>query len=137
MTRFLRPVGLAAIAALTAGTVACGDNPPAAPRPGQLEITLETPNVGDGALLFFIQGAELDSVESLGLDLRSSPLSATARRVVVAGALVSGPVARVWVPDVGQAGRYRATVEQVADAATYALRDTTGYRLIIGVVPAP
>jgi hypothetical protein len=116
-----------ALAAVLAGAACEG---PTEPRPGVLDVVLTTPNTGDGAMLFAIEGP-LDSVEAAGFSTFSSRLSASLERVIVTGTLTSGVVARIHVPDVNARGGYRTTVQQVADGSTFALRDTTGYRLAL------
>jgi hypothetical protein len=115
------------------GLVGSCESGPTEPRPGALDLVFAPPAPGTGALLFVVDGAPIDSVEPAGYGTISGRLSASAVRVIVTGPLVPGPVARLRVPDVRLARQYRATLEEVADGATYGLRDTAGYRLAVAV----
>ena len=48
-------------------------------------------------------------------------------RIVVAGTIVPGPIARIRVPDINNTAPYLAIVEQVAAGGTFALLSTGGY----------
>lgn len=121
---------LLAAAGIVGGLGSC-ESGPTEPRPGALDLVFAPPAPGAGALLFVVEGAPIDSVEPAGYGTIAGRLSATAVRVIVTGPLAPGPVARVRVPDVRLSRHYRATLEEVADGASYALRDPAAYRLVV------
>ncbi len=129
----MRRAGLrAALLALgLAGWLGSCDSGPTEPRPGTLDLVFTPPAAGAGALLFLVDGAPIDSIEPASYPAISGRLSASAVRVVVTGQLAGGVVARLRVPDVRLYGKYRATLEEVADGTTYALRDPAAYRLVV------
>jgi hypothetical protein len=119
--RLLRVLGLALLLAAL-GTC---EGPP---QPGWLQVRLVSPNGDDGGVLFAVSGGPIDSVRSSFPDFFSAQHGAT-WRMLVAGTPVSGVIAQIWVPDPSAAPVYTATVEQVAQAATYAQRSAGGYQL--------
>ncbi len=125
-----RAAGWLVVASLLGLAGAC-ESGPTEPRPGMLDLVFSAPAPGAGALLFVVDGPPIDSIEPSAYPAISGRLSAGAVRVIVTGRLVPGVVARVRVPDVRLYRKYRATLEEVADGATYALRDTAGYRLAV------
>lgn len=121
--------GAAATIALVAGLFACGDSSDP-PKPGWLTVTLQAPSTDDVALLFSVGGGPIDSVRSSATDVFARRSDAESWKVLVAGGVTAGPVAEIWVPDVGAAG-YEATVKQVAARATYEQRARVGYALVV------
>ena len=103
--------------------------PPTEPDPGTLTVWLDTPRDGDKGALLLVKGPGIEAVRSSGLDLFESG-SSSSKQVVVSGALSTGPVLELLVPDRTLAGRYRAEILQVA-ADDYSLGDPSAYRATI------
>lgn len=98
------------------------------PDPGPLEIRLNGPT-GVGAVLLLVEGGTIDSVVPTSYFTASTLYSGVARRVLVAGDTLRGVLARVVVDD--RRLPWKATLIEVADGATYQLRDSTAYSLTI------
>jgi hypothetical protein len=49
----------------------------------------------------------------------------------VTGAIGSGTVAQVYVPDLARSAEYHATIVAAAARNTYTLQDLTGYRALL------
>ena len=102
---------------------------------GTLKVKLTTPNAGsDGAILFTVTGpaVPLTTTAATGLRLfaQPPPLAAT-NHFAVTGALPSGTIMTIEVPDVSRSGAYTATIQQVA-ATNYQLRPSlAGYTLTV------
>jgi len=131
--RSFRILGLALLMAVIGG---CSSDSGGSSGPvvGWLKLTLDTPNSGDGSILFKIQGGEIDSIAGGAMmqrgDFNQFP---TFMRVVVSGNLTDGPVAYILVPDTRDVAAYSVTVEQVAVKATNAQRALTGYSVNVAV----
>ncbi len=80
-------------------------------------------------MLLTISGGPVDSIGSPEYRLYSTPVDASTYRVIIAGPLSSGPIARVHIPDNRRSAEYGAVVEQVAARGTYRPQDPAGYRL--------
>ena len=105
------------------------------PEQRWLRLTLDTPNAGDGAILFRIQGGPIDSIAG-GAMMQDGNFNqfSSFMRVVVAGDLVDGPLVYIQVPDIADVANYTVTVEQVsADAPPHAQRSLTGYSVSVAV----
>jgi hypothetical protein len=102
-----------------------------APGPGSatLSLSLSSPAQDDGAVLLTITGGPVDSIEAPGYRIYSTSPEANTYRVIIAGQLVSGPIARVHIPDERRSADYAAIVEQVAARDSYRQRDPAGYGL--------
>jgi hypothetical protein len=111
---------LALLAACSGGT---------GPTAGTLSVSLITPHLDDGAVLLTISGGPVDSVEAAGHRVYSSQPDANTLRLILAGDLGSGTVARVHVPDTRQVARYTVLLSQVAARSTYAQRDPAHYTI--------
>ena len=129
--RYLAGLVFAAVAISGCG----GGGDGGGPEEGVLRLTLDTPNTGDGAILFRVTGA-VDSVQG-GAMMQDGNYETfpTFTRIVVAGNLTDGPVAYLFVPDVGDISDYVVTVEQVAVKATHAQRSLTGYAVTVTKEP--
>ena len=118
---------------MVAATVACSGEDPTdvdVPEPGFVNMTLSALNVDDGAIMFQLSGAAIDSIASPGASfLAAAETGTNTHRVIVAGRIVNGVVARFWIPDRRNIASYTAVVEQAAAASTYEQRDVTGYSL--------
>jgi hypothetical protein len=120
---------LAAAALLLDGT-ACGDSGSPA-QPGTLRVSLTTPNIDDGAILFEVSGPAIDTITAVNASYRlfTRRIGNTTVRVVLAGAVASGTVAVFEVPDVDAAGSYTATLTEVADRQNQLRLQLNGYQL--------
>ncbi|MDZ4673637.1 MAG: hypothetical protein SGI84_04220 [Gemmatimonadota bacterium] len=106
---------------------ACGSDPPVGPVAGELTLNLVSPGATDGAILLRVTG-EIESVTGLGgYVIEAAEVPGGMWRIVVAGTIVPGPIARIRVPDINDAAPYLAVVEQVAARGTFALLSTAGY----------
>ena len=108
---------------LLCGLVTCGGDggtepdpqpQPTPADPGFLRVNLTTPNTDDGALLFTLSGGELDSLEAPGFTQFSAAPSTNTLRVIVAGSISGGTVARFWVPDRNKSANYNAVLLEAA-----------------------
>ena len=106
-------------------------SPPQPSGPGFVNLQLSTPNTNDGALLFRLSGGVFDSLTST-FTIFTAPDGTNAQRVILAGAIGTGNVARFWVPDIGDLTVYRAVVEQAAVRQTYEQQIVTSYSLSVG-----
>jgi hypothetical protein len=127
MNRFSRAALLLAVV-----LVAACDGGPASdqPRPGDLLVSLSTPNADDRALLVSIAGPEEISAVAAASPafVVHTRTQGTTTRVAVFGSLADGPVLRLTVPDTRRAAEYTATVLDAADGGN-ADRAATGYAL--------
>lgn len=98
------------------------------PDPGPLEIRLSGPT-GAGAVLLLVEGGPIDAVVPTTYFTASTAFSGVAWRVLVAGDTLRGVLARVMVQD--RRLPWKATIVQVADGATFQLRDSTVYALTV------
>ncbi len=106
---------------------ACKGDSPSGPVAGDLTLTLTSPGNTDGAILVRVTGP-VESVSAVGdLRVEGSQLPGGMWRIVVAGNVTSGPVARIRVPDIGAVDQYLAIVEQVAARGSFALLSSSGY----------
>lgn len=129
--RPLRIVGLLALVGVVAGCGGGGGGGSSA-EPGVLTLTLNTPNADDGALLFKVVGGEVDSVVGGAMVQDGSyTLQPSFTRIVVAGNIVDGVVAGIYVPDINDAASYSVVMEQVAVRNTFAQRSTSGYSIAV------
>jgi hypothetical protein len=101
---------------------------PSAPISAALQVRLDTPAQDDGAALFTISGGPIDSVDALGRALYTARIDESTTRVIVAGDLTGGTIARIHVPDQRYVSQYSVTLDQVA-ARGYDQRDVASYAL--------
>jgi hypothetical protein len=106
----------------------CGDDQPAGPSPGALDVRLNGP-AGAGAALLLVEGGEIDTVETAGYFTASAAYSGTARRVLVAGQNLAGTLVRIQVPDRRVA--YQATLIEIADGSSYQLLDPAEFTVAV------
>lgn len=130
-TRALISLALVALAAGCGG----GGGDGGGPTPGVLILTLNTPNTGDGALLFRVNGGPVDSIagSAMVLDGSYNIFPGNLTRVVVAGPITDGVLVGLFVPDVGVVANYVVTMEQVAANSNFAQRSTAGYSITVSV----
>jgi hypothetical protein len=114
---------------------ACGDDDPVAPTalpdPGPLQVIVQSPFADDGALILSVGGGPVDSIAAPGLTLTGVGTAGGGRRVLVRGAIASGPVLTIFVPDRRAQHAYTAKVEAAASRTTYAQRAPSEYRLVV------
>lgn len=121
---------LAILAGGLALTTCLDQSAPPATAAGWLDVALETPNAGDGGIIFTVAGGPLDSLRTTYPVLYSEVGPDSSRRVLIIGALTSGVVAQIWVPDVRDVSAYTA-MPLAAAALTGGDRGPTGYRLTV------
>jgi hypothetical protein len=127
MMRAARAGAAVAVVALATGLATCDSGP----QPGWLQLRVAGPAADNAGMLLTVIGGPIDSVRSALPTLLTAPPGASSVRMIVAGDAVSGVVAEIFVPDVGDAALYAGAVEQVAAVGTFAQRDPAGYRLTV------
>ncbi|HJR18045.1 MAG TPA: hypothetical protein VJ808_14435 [Gemmatimonadales bacterium] len=115
VSRFVVPACLLVLAA------GCSNS--TGPTAGILNVTLASPHSDDGAVLLQLSGGPVDSIESIGYPVYSARMGPDAVKLIVTGNLAAGAIARIHVPDLRQASRYNARLDQVAARVTYAQHD--------------
>jgi hypothetical protein len=110
-----------------AGLGGCSSD--AGPASATLGLSLSSPAQNDGAVLLTITGGPVDSIESTEYRIYSTSPGANTYRVIIAGQLASGPIARVHIPDERRSADYAAIVEQVATRDSYQQQDPADYGL--------
>jgi hypothetical protein len=118
-------------AAVSGAALSGCSHQPSAPEGAILQVRLASPNGDDGALLLTVSGGRVDSVEASGYTTFSHHFDPTTVRIIVAGNVVSGTIARLWVPDERQVGRYSVTLDQAAARGSYAQRDPASYQITL------
>jgi hypothetical protein len=113
--------------ALVAGCSSESSGPVAA----TLDVSLVTQAQDDGAVLFTVSGGPVDSVEAPGYRLYATRLAPESLRVIVAGQLGAGPIARLHIPDDQRVPQYSVGIEQVAARGTYLQRNPAEYGLTL------
>jgi hypothetical protein len=112
----------------------CGGStePKGDPVPGNLVMTLSTPNTDDAAILLTLTGPGAPTSVTVQTGLRlfqSGGLGATTH-LILTGPLTDGPLLTFEVSDLGSASSYHATIQSVS-SNNYQLRTVTGYSLTI------
>lgn len=125
ISRIARAVSLLLIAM----TLGCGDN---SPVPGSVSVSLETPNLDDGALVITVTGSGITGITptSSGYQLHQRLVTSGELRIVMFGNLSSGPLFTASVPDTRDLEIYSASVVQAA-SRTNELQDLAGYSLVV------
>ena len=113
-----------------AGVPGCSSDS-AGPVGATLDVSFATSASDDGAVLFTVAGGPVDSVEAPGYRLYTSRINPTTVRVVVAGNLQAGTIARIHIADERKLSLYSATVNQVAARGSYAQRDPVSYSVSV------
>lgn len=123
---------VAGYAALMLAACGGGDEtrPPVA---GELTVAYAEGGRAAGALLLTVSGGPVEAVDAIpsGLAVSSASPGTGITRVVVVGALISGDLLKLRVPDLDRAAQYTVRAEQVADAADVALLDPAAYRFTV------
>ena len=127
----LHLVGAAIVVGLTA---ACSDSP-GPPTPGIVAVSLVTPDLFDGAILFALTGPGVSDVKpaSSAYVAYWRVVSPTEARVIVLGDLSSGVLATFGVADVSQLDQYSAQVLEVASRGDGVRSSVIGYALKLAV----
>jgi len=108
--------------ALVASVPACGDGGQPPSGAGDLLVAYSSGSPDAGAMVLTITGGVVENVTPVGNQQVSfSKPYPTTTRVVVIGALTTGDVLRIRVPDVSQTNGYTVRADQVADNTTFAL----------------
>ena len=115
-------------------TWACADDglqPSVTERdPGFLTIELTVPPAARAAgTLLVVEGPGIESVRSSRFEMFHSE-STSPQRIVVTGALSTGPIAQFEVPDRGLQALYRVRLLQVS-SEDHAIEDLSGYRAVV------
>lgn len=129
--RLLRMVGAAS---LMFALAQCGgsDGGPSGPVPGSLSLNLNTPNANDGAVMVTINGGVVDSVSTAAMaQYTSSTIQPGYTKIVVAGNITDGVIAKIWVPDVHAKSSYTVVVSQAAVRNTFTQQTVTGYSVTL------
>jgi hypothetical protein len=113
-----------------AGLVVACSNESTGPT-GALQVTLDSPNNDDGAVLFTIVGGPVDSVVPVNDQIYSARSNAKAIQVIATGNIGNGTIARIYVPDIRLTAKYSATVKQVAARGSYVQHDPASYTVSI------
>ncbi len=132
LVRFTPLLLLAAAAACGSepGTNASASSTSITPTAGWLTVRLITPHTNDGAVQLAVTGPTVDSVAMVGYDGFAARTD-DAVDIVVDGAIVSGDIARIHVPDLSVASDYRATVSAAAMRDSYQLQSIDEYRAVV------
>ena len=126
MTRAFGRLVLAATVA--AGAMLACSKSPTGPQPGTIFVKLQSPNSGaDGAIMFTLSGpTTVTNARASAADtLWTTDFSNTTTKVVLTGAISSGVILSVDVPDVNQFDQYVVSGNQVASSSEYSLRSLT------------
>ena len=117
---------------LVAGIACSDDETPAGPTAGTLSVTLTTPNVDDGAILFEVTGPDIVSVTvTVPEHYTHVGRDGNTLTIVIVGDIESGLLVGFDVPDVGDVASYSATMTEVADRANELRNNLTGYDLTV------
>jgi hypothetical protein len=127
MTNVWRLLGLA----VAFGAVLACSSESAGPTAATMDVKFVTAASDDGAVLFTVTGGPVVSVEAPGYRLYTAQGSPGMLRVVVAGNLRGGTIARIHIADERKLSQYSATIEQVAARGSYAQRDPVSYSLSV------
>ena len=96
-----------------------------------LDAALVSPAQDDGAVMFTVTGGPVDSVEASGYRLYTTRGAGDTLRVIVAGELQSGSIARIHIPDEQRIPQYAARIDQVAARGTYLQRNPGEYSMTL------
>jgi hypothetical protein len=118
--------------AVLAVSATCTDDPAGVvPQAGTLTLVLATPNADDGALVFEVGGPPIDSATAASPSLRLFSHHAGGSTLVGVGAVASGPLVTLHVPDIGAAAEYSARVLDVADRRDTLRASISGYSVTV------
>jgi hypothetical protein len=129
----VKPLLTFGLMTVTALSLSDCSSEPSGPVPTTLDVNFSTAADDDGAVLFTISGGPVDSVDAAGYRVYLARVDSNTLRVIVAGQIGSGIVARIHIPDDTRLPQYSATLNQVAARASYVQRDPATYSL--GLTP--
>ena len=135
MTKIMRALTLL-LAAVT--LTACGDDSAEPPIPGSLLLSVTTPATDDGAIMVRVSGPGIMGVQptSSGQEMFWRLASEDEARAIVIGAVQTGPLLTIQVPDVNRVAEYTAEVGEVAAESDAIRAALTGYSLSVTRVGA-
>lgn len=112
---------------------ACKPTPVVAPNPepGALTLSIQSSGAQGYAFLIEITGQASNATAVDDGHLLFQTATGSGLRLILIGAAGSGPVARIQVPDIGQAAVYTAQVVEVADDSNRLL-SASGFSAQIG-----
>ena len=120
---------------VTAVSLACGGGgditEPPPPDPGPVNLIFTTVNADDGIALLSISGGEVTTVQQAGFELLATAAGSSPVRILVRGALTSGVVATLILPDRRRLSDYTVQVEQVAARPSYVQHPPQGYSAVL------
>ena len=117
---------------LVAGIACSDDEEPTGPTAGTLSVTLTTPNMDDGAILFEVTGPDIVSVTvTVPEHYTHVGQDGSTLTIVVVGNIESGLLVGIDVPDVGAVASYSATATEVADRTNELRSSLSGYELTV------
>jgi len=124
--------GMLVVLSLVGGSLLSGcSHQPSGPDGAVVQLKLSSAYSDDGGLFLTVAGGRVDSVDAPGLTVYSHRPDPSTLEIILTGSLVSGTVARLWLPDERQIPRYSARVNQAAARGSYIQRDPTTYRLTV------
>lgn len=121
-----------AVALALAVGLACGDDENVGPEvtPGTMIVSLTTPNLDDGAIMFTVSGGAIDAPALLDVEHVLYLMEGTnAISVIIAGDIAAGELLEFDVPDIEVT--YTATITQVADRMNDLRDSLAGYELTV------
>ena len=129
--RFVRTArGLAGGLLTLLAAAGCGDQGPTGA--GELTVSFYQSGSDAGAILLTVSGGLVLDVTAVGGQQASfGAAGPNTTRIVVAGALATGQLLRIRVPDVAQVAACSVRVNQVAHRSTFALLDPARFSLSI------
>jgi hypothetical protein len=107
----LAAIGLALLVSGCKPTPIVGPNP----QPGTLTLSIQASSAQGHAFLIDITGQASGPTAVNDAHLLFHTTTGSGLRLILIGAVQSGPVARFQVPDIGEAATYTAQVVEVAD----------------------
>jgi len=121
-----------AVALVLAVGVACDDDAAFGPEAtaGTMIVSLATPNLDDGAVMFTVSGGEIDSPALLDVDHVLYFVEGTnSITAIIVGDIEAGELLEFDVPDIEVT--YTATITQVADRLNDLRELLTGYSMAV------
>ena len=129
----MRPLRRVAMAVCSGVLLACsGTTEPVA---GTLQVRLTNPYAGQDGAALFVLSAPVPPVSvsaGSGLTLWGGPVTTANATLVLTGNVTTGTILTLQVDDINKVRQYRVTLQQVANASTYAVRTSlAGYSVTV------